>query len=62
MLSMPQPWKCSRPGWMGFEQPRLLQGGVPAHSMGDWNQVLFQTRPFCDSTIQHFGVPEGSLR
>lgn len=61
MLSMPQPWKCSRQGLMGFEQPCLL-GGVPAHSIGDWNQMLFQPRPFCDSTTQHFGMPEGSLR
>jgi len=28
------PWKCSRPGWMVFEQPALVEG-VPAHGRGD---------------------------
>ena len=30
---MPPPWKCSRPGWMGLEQPGLVEG-VPAHGRG----------------------------
>jgi len=27
------PWRCSRPGWMGPEQPELV-GGTPAHGSG----------------------------
>jgi len=29
-LWMPHPWRHSRPGWMGPEQPELA-GGSPAH-------------------------------
>lgn len=30
---MPPPWKHSRPGWVGFEQPAPV-GGVLAYSRG----------------------------
>jgi len=36
VLWMPHPWTCSRPGWMGFEQPSLVEG-VAAHGRGGWN-------------------------
>ena len=35
-LWMPLPWRCSRPGWVGSEQPGLV-GGVPAYSTGVGN-------------------------
>lgn len=48
---MVHPWKCSRPGWMGFGI--IWSGGiVPAHG---WNQVAFkgpfQPKPGCGSMI-----------
>ena len=31
VVDVPSPWKHSRPGWMGCEQPGL-EGGIPAYS------------------------------
>jgi len=30
---MPHLWNCSRPGWMGFEQPDLVKDAL-AHGRG----------------------------
>jgi len=51
---MPPLWKCSWPGWVGFEQPGL-EGGVPAYSRGLELHDLkgpFQPRPFYDSIVK----------
>ena len=48
---MPPPWKHSRPGWVGLEQPCLM-GGVPAYSRGMELGDLkgpFQPKSFHDS-------------
>lgn len=29
VLSMPHPWRCPRPGWMGFRQSAVVSGNQP---------------------------------
>ena len=48
---MPHPWKHSRPGWTGSEQPDPV-GDVPARCPGlDWVALNspFPPKAFCDS-------------
>lgn len=36
-VMIPQPWKCSRPGWMKIDQPGLVEG------VGEgWNWMSFK--------------------
>ena len=60
-LWFPPPWRCSRLGWMGPWQPKLMGGSWP--KAGSCNQVNFKvpSNPshsmilhFCDSILQWF--------
>jgi len=37
-------WQCSRPGWMGSEQPGLVES-VPAHGRGVGTRWSFRSLP-----------------
>ena len=63
-LWVPPPWRCSRLGWMGPWQPKLMGGSWP--KVGSCNQVNFKvpSNPshsmilhFCDSILQWFYEP-----
>lgn len=57
-LWVPHPWRCSRSGWMGFEQPGLMEA-VPPHGRGleqDDSSVPFHPKPFYILMIMKFCV------